>query len=156
MKKKHSQNSGKGIRGFHSWEWTGTGIPAHPCSVARDLDQYLILNLMEHSQYILSPRVYRHEKSPISILGCYVRPTWKSPDQKRKCMTTWPLVNNYNFTQFCWTSMQNYTTLSSLDLLVLPQKCVHMSCRDSCSSKDIIAGLSRHSSSNATLKYTRR
>ena len=19
-----------GIRGFHSWEWTGTGIPAHP------------------------------------------------------------------------------------------------------------------------------
>ena len=26
----HSQNSGKGIRGFHSWEWTGTGIPAHP------------------------------------------------------------------------------------------------------------------------------
>ena len=28
--KKHSQNSGTGIRGFHSWEWTGTGIPAHP------------------------------------------------------------------------------------------------------------------------------
>ena len=27
----HSQNSGKGIRGFHSWEWTVTGIPAHPC-----------------------------------------------------------------------------------------------------------------------------
>ena len=27
----HSHNSGKGIRGFHSWEWTGTGIPAHPC-----------------------------------------------------------------------------------------------------------------------------
>ena len=26
----HSHNSGKGIRGFHSWEWTGTGIPAHP------------------------------------------------------------------------------------------------------------------------------
>ena len=26
----HSYNSGKGIRGFHSWEWTGTGIPAHP------------------------------------------------------------------------------------------------------------------------------
>ena len=21
----HSHNSGKGIRGFHSWEWTGTG-----------------------------------------------------------------------------------------------------------------------------------
>merc|ERR1712163_5909 len=31
MKKTHSHNSGKGIRGFHSWEWTGTGIPAHPC-----------------------------------------------------------------------------------------------------------------------------
>ena len=30
MKKIHSHNSGKGIRGFHSWEWTGTGIPAHP------------------------------------------------------------------------------------------------------------------------------
>ena len=44
-------------------------------SVARDLGQYLILNLMEHSQYILSPRVYRHEKSPLSILGCYVQPT---------------------------------------------------------------------------------
>ena len=27
----HSHNSGKGIRPFHSWEWTGTGIPAHPC-----------------------------------------------------------------------------------------------------------------------------
>ena len=26
----HSHNSGKGIRGFHSWEWTGTGITAHP------------------------------------------------------------------------------------------------------------------------------
>ena len=26
----HSHNLGKGIRGFHSWEWTGTGIPAHP------------------------------------------------------------------------------------------------------------------------------
>ena len=26
----HSHNSGTGIRGFHSWEWTGTGIPAHP------------------------------------------------------------------------------------------------------------------------------
>ena len=23
---------GKGIRGFHSWEWPGTGIPAHPCA----------------------------------------------------------------------------------------------------------------------------
>ena len=27
----HSHKSGKGIRGFHSWEWTGAGIPAHPC-----------------------------------------------------------------------------------------------------------------------------
>ena len=27
----HSHNSGTGIRGFHSWEWTGKGIPAHPC-----------------------------------------------------------------------------------------------------------------------------
>ena len=26
----HSQSSGKGIRGLHSWEWPGTGIPAHP------------------------------------------------------------------------------------------------------------------------------
>ena len=26
-----SHNSGMGIRGFHSWEWTGTGIPAYPC-----------------------------------------------------------------------------------------------------------------------------
>ena len=26
----NSHNSGMGIRGFHSWEWTGTGIPAHP------------------------------------------------------------------------------------------------------------------------------
>ena len=26
----HSHNSAKGIRGFHSWEWTGMGIPAHP------------------------------------------------------------------------------------------------------------------------------
>ena len=26
----HSHNSGKGIKGFHSWEWPGTGIPAHP------------------------------------------------------------------------------------------------------------------------------
>ena len=26
----HSHNSGMGIRGFHSWEWPGTGIPAHP------------------------------------------------------------------------------------------------------------------------------
>ena len=34
MKKNHSHNLGKGIRGFHSWEWTGTGIPAHPCSTA--------------------------------------------------------------------------------------------------------------------------
>ena len=25
----HSHNSGMGIRGFHSWEWTGTGISAH-------------------------------------------------------------------------------------------------------------------------------
>ena len=28
----HSHNLGKGFRGFHSWEWTETGIPAHPCS----------------------------------------------------------------------------------------------------------------------------
>ena len=28
--KVHSQNSGKGIRDFHSWERTGTGIPAPP------------------------------------------------------------------------------------------------------------------------------
>ena len=27
----HSQSSGKGIRDLHSWEWPGTGIPAHPC-----------------------------------------------------------------------------------------------------------------------------
>ena len=29
----HFHYSEKGIRGFHSWEWTGTGtgIPAHPC-----------------------------------------------------------------------------------------------------------------------------
>ena len=26
----HSHNLGKGIRGFHSWEWMGTEIPAHP------------------------------------------------------------------------------------------------------------------------------
>ena len=26
----HSHNLGMGIRGFHSWEWTGTEIPAHP------------------------------------------------------------------------------------------------------------------------------
>ena len=32
MKKIHSHNSGMGIRGFNSWEWTGTGIPAHPCN----------------------------------------------------------------------------------------------------------------------------
>ena len=38
MKKIHSHNSGNGIRGFHSWEWTGTGIPAHPW-----------LNVMFHS-----------------------------------------------------------------------------------------------------------
>ena len=29
----HSQSSGMGIRGLHSWEWPGTGIPAHPCSI---------------------------------------------------------------------------------------------------------------------------
>ena len=29
----HSHNSGMGIRGFHSREWMGTGIPAHPCSL---------------------------------------------------------------------------------------------------------------------------
>merc|ERR1712004_802024 len=33
MKKIQSQSSGKGIRGLHSWECPGTGIPAHPCSV---------------------------------------------------------------------------------------------------------------------------
>ena len=33
MKKIHSHNLGKGIRGFHSWEWTGKGAPAHPCGV---------------------------------------------------------------------------------------------------------------------------
>ena len=26
----HSQSSGTGIRGLHSWEWPGTEIPAHP------------------------------------------------------------------------------------------------------------------------------
>ena len=26
----HFHKSGKGIRSFHSWEWKGTGIPAHP------------------------------------------------------------------------------------------------------------------------------
>ena len=26
----HFQSSGTGIRGLHSWEWPGTGIPAHP------------------------------------------------------------------------------------------------------------------------------
>ena len=39
--KVHSQNSGKGIRGFHSWERTGTGIPAHPWS-------FDLLNSMIH------------------------------------------------------------------------------------------------------------
>ena len=29
----HSQSSGTGIRGLHSWEWPGTGIPAHPCHI---------------------------------------------------------------------------------------------------------------------------
>ena len=29
----NSHNSGMGIRGFHSREWTGTGIPAHPYSL---------------------------------------------------------------------------------------------------------------------------
>ena len=28
----HSHNLGTGIRAFHSWEWTGTGVPAHPCT----------------------------------------------------------------------------------------------------------------------------
>ena len=35
----HSHNLGMGIRAFHSWEWTGAGIPAHPCAgpvVGRD------------------------------------------------------------------------------------------------------------------------
>ena len=32
----NTHNSGKGIWGFHSWEWTGTGIPAHPCAVGYD------------------------------------------------------------------------------------------------------------------------
>ena len=27
----HSHNLGMEIRGFHSQEWTWTGIPAHPC-----------------------------------------------------------------------------------------------------------------------------
>ena len=36
----HSHNSGKGIRGFHSWEWTGTGIPAHPW-LQRCIDSFL-------------------------------------------------------------------------------------------------------------------
>ena len=27
----HSQSSGKGFKDLHSWEWPGTGIPAHPC-----------------------------------------------------------------------------------------------------------------------------
>ena len=26
----HTHNLESGIRGFYSWEWTGTGIPAHP------------------------------------------------------------------------------------------------------------------------------
>ena len=29
----YSHNLGTGIRGYHSWECTGTGIPAHPYSV---------------------------------------------------------------------------------------------------------------------------
>ena len=36
MKKIHSHNQGTAIRGFHSQEWTGTGIPAHPWLVLRE------------------------------------------------------------------------------------------------------------------------
>ena len=32
-KKNYSRNSGTRFRGFHSREWTGTGIPAHPYSL---------------------------------------------------------------------------------------------------------------------------
>ena len=38
----HCHNSGKGIRGFHSWEWTGTGFPAHPCLRRRPFVNILI------------------------------------------------------------------------------------------------------------------
>ena len=43
----HSHNSGKGIGGFHSWEWTGTGIPAHPCRThSFIIDLILIVNII--------------------------------------------------------------------------------------------------------------
>ena len=38
----HSHNSGMGIRGFRSWEWTGTGIPAHPWLVSLFLKESVV------------------------------------------------------------------------------------------------------------------
>ena len=38
-----------GIRGFHSWEWTGTGIPAHPCCLPGTKRLQLGLNYGAHN-----------------------------------------------------------------------------------------------------------
>ena len=43
-----SHNSGMGIRGYHSWECTGTGIPAHPYSLfstERGKNLHMVLTL---------------------------------------------------------------------------------------------------------------
>merc|ERR1712240_774556 len=72
----HSQSSGKGIRGLHSWECTGRGIPAHPCW-SRTF--YLICSMTTSSSTSSFP-------SLMSSMSCQSKRPRKMRQKKKKKM----------------------------------------------------------------------
>ena len=67
IKKIHSHNSGMGIRGFHSWEWTGTGIPAHPCTSFHEDVKISIVSFAAVASFQLVPKYI----SKVEVLSKY-------------------------------------------------------------------------------------
>ena len=79
---------GKGIRGLHSWEWPGSGIPAHPCALSstrgpRVLFSLMIwydLNWIEVSKYVFqarqSPKMPQFEKKGTQKLEFHLFTKW--------------------------------------------------------------------------------
>ena len=80
----YSHNSGKGIRGFHSWEWTGTGVPAHPCGVDMLLSLAnrigIVVVVMFRSNFIIFCNFQQYRLR--------LRPLWKRNRARQRLIST--------------------------------------------------------------------
>ena len=81
--KKPFPKFGKGIRGLHSWEWPGTGIPAHPCHQPHRL----LLRLCQFNSFQRKSHV---DWDSVLYLHCMLKAS--SPDWISILDDHWPLA----------------------------------------------------------------